>query len=77
VKSAQYYFVGKRPVKAVRNSDGQVTVLAYDWASGEFQVAPEYLTRVFFPAGDPEVDDVDKDRFEQRVRDLREGKESS
>ena len=73
----QYYFVGTRPVKAVRSADGRVTVLAYDWASGEFQIAPEYLTRVFLPAGDPEVEAVDKDRFKQRIRNLREGEERS
>ena len=65
----RHYIVGARPVKTVSVPGGGLDVQAFDWATGDFVRAMEYLTRVSF--GDPEVDEVSAERFESEVRALR------
>lgn len=63
-----YCIIGMRPVKAVRSEDGGMRILAYNWATGEFDIHSEYLTRILFG----EVDIVSAEEFEKYVEKLKQ-----
>lgn len=65
----QYFIVGRRPVRLVRNDQGGVVCEAFDWTSGQFSRAWEYFTRVI--TGEGEVERVSEGEFEEHVRQLR------
>ncbi len=66
----QYYVFGLRPVKIVGTEDGGMGVFAYNWQTGEFEVAPpDYLVRALTGEGD--VDKITEAQFEQHVKNLR------
>jgi hypothetical protein len=65
---SQYYVFGLRPVKTVSTEDGGMEVFAYNWKTGEFEVAlPDYLVRALTGLGD--VDKLTEAQFEQYVKD--------
>ncbi|MBI3181000.1 MAG: hypothetical protein HYZ28_02520 [Myxococcales bacterium] len=64
----RYFIVGDRPVKAVLTADGGMDVLAFDWGSGEMVREMGYLTRIM--TSDPEVDEVSREEFDEKVREL-------
>lgn len=70
MKLPLYCIVGARPVKAIRNQDGQMEVLAYNWETGDFDYGMEYLDAVVL--GGDEVDAVDEQAFEQYVQQLKQ-----
>jgi len=65
----RYFRVGDRPVKFISTPDGGMDVVAFDWKSGQFVRAMEYLTRCSM--GDPEIDDMEEAEFEEYVKELR------
>lgn len=65
-----YCIVGDRPVKAIETEDGGMDVLAYDWDTGEFKRAMQYLSKITL--GDGEIDYVSEQEFEQYVEQLRQ-----
>lgn len=65
-----YCIVGERPVKAIETEDGGMDVLAYDWDTGEFKRAMQYLSKI--TVGDGEIDYVSENEFEQYVEQLRQ-----
>ncbi len=67
----KYFIVGDRPVKSVPTNEGGLDVLAYDWNSGEFIRAMEYLAKISF--GEGEVERVTRAEFDDRVEKLRLG----
>ena len=52
----EYFIVGDRPVKSVPTDEGGLDVQAYDWTTGAFIRAMEYLTRISFQEGEVERD---------------------
>jgi len=66
----EFFIVGDRPVKASRNEEGQMALYAFNWETGEFELAMNYLSRIYFGSGD-EVDQVSEDEFEKKVAQLR------
>jgi hypothetical protein len=67
--AGRYFIVGARPVKTVAVPGGGLDVQAFDWDSGEFVRAMQYLSRVVFPDG--ETDEVTAEDFESQVQKLR------
>lgn len=65
-----YCIVGDRPVKAIETEDGGMDVLAYEWDTGEFKRAMQYLSKITL--GDGEIDYVSEEEFEQYVEKLRQ-----
>ncbi|MBD1838855.1 hypothetical protein H6F78_18135 [Coleofasciculus sp. FACHB-64] len=65
-----YCIVGDRPVKAIETEDGGMDVLAYEWDTGEFKRAMQYLSKITL--GDGEIDYVSEQEFEQYVEKLRQ-----
>ena len=65
----RYFIIGLRPVKVVRNEEGGVGCLAYDWDTGEFKLAWDYLDRIFFGKGD-DIEEVSAIEFEKSVEEL-------
>lgn len=65
-----YCIVGDRPVKAIETEDGGMDVLAYDWDTGEFKRAMQYLSKI--TVGDGEIDYVSENEFGQYVEQLRQ-----
>jgi len=65
-----YFIVGSRPVKFVDDGGG-MTILAYDWKTGEFQAAigSGYLEKVLFGKGD--IEELSEKEFEEYVEKLR------
>lgn len=63
----RYYLIGswRRPVKVVPTADGGMTILAYDWARGEFERGLIYANTIF--ASSDDVERVSSDIFEQEV----------
>ncbi|HBB34266.1 MAG TPA: hypothetical protein DDZ80_27430 [Cyanobacteria bacterium UBA8803] len=70
MKLPLYCIVGERPVKAIETEDGGMDVLAYDWDTGEFKRAMQYLSKI--TVGDGEIDYVSEQEFEQYVEQLRQ-----
>ena len=64
-----YSIVGIRPVKAVATESGGMAIFTYDWKTGEFELAMEYLEQIFFGKG--EVEQVSEKAFEEYVDRLR------
>ena len=76
MKLPQYYIFGAQPVKIVSTENGGMEVFAYDWKTGEFEVAPsDYLVRALTGEGD--VDRYNENDFDEYVKELRKklGKE--
>lgn len=69
MEQTSYYIVGIRPVKFVPNQEGGLGIYAYNWQTGEFDLAMEYLTRIHFGKGD--IEKVSEEEFEQQVEELR------
>ncbi len=69
MKTPSYFLVGLRPVKADRTPDGKFAMYAYNWQTGDFDVAMEYLTTVY--SGTDDVDQVDEQTFDLKVETLR------
>jgi|JI8StandDraft_1071087.scaffolds.fasta_scaffold183564_2 hypothetical protein len=70
MKRPAYFIIGIRPVKAIDTYDGGMTVLAFNWQTGEFERALEYLDRVYLDQhGD--VEKVTEQEFERQVEELR------
>jgi hypothetical protein len=66
----QYYVFGRRPVKIVETQDGGMGVFAFNWRTGEFEVAPAgYLVRALAGGGD--ADRLTGEQFERHVKNLR------
>ncbi|MEW5739917.1 MAG: hypothetical protein AB1938_13375 [Myxococcota bacterium] len=65
----EYFIVGARPVKLVPTDQGGLGVYAFNWQTGEFDLAMEYLSRLCFGKGD--LDRVTQTEFDQRVEELR------
>lgn len=65
----RYFKVGARPVKFVSTPAGGMDVLAFDWKTGQFVRAMQYLSRC--SEGDPEVDDMEEGEFLEYVKKLR------
>ncbi|MBD2740011.1 hypothetical protein [Coleofasciculus sp. FACHB-1120] len=65
-----YCIVGDRPVKAIETEDGGMDVLAYEWDTGEFKRAMQYLSKITL--GDGEIDYLSEKEFEQYVEKLRQ-----
>jgi len=61
----RYFIVGARPVKFIATDDGGLDVVAFDWVSGRFVRAMQYLARC--SQGDGEVDEVSQAEFEALV----------
>src|SRR5262245_22933034 len=63
----RYYLVGswRRPVKVVPTGAGGMSILAYDWAFGEFNRALIYANTLF--ASSDDVERVPLETFEQEV----------
>lgn len=70
MKLPLYCIVGDRPVKAIETEDGGMDVLAYDWDTGEFKRAMQYLSKITI--GDGEIDYVSESEFEQYVEQMRQ-----
>lgn len=70
MKLPHYSIVGMRPVKAVATGEGGMAILAYNWQSGEFDLAMDYLEPIFFGKG--EVEQVSEEVFEKYVEGLRQ-----
>jgi hypothetical protein len=66
--------VNNRPVKIVEAEDGSVEVLALDVATGQWELAPEYLDRIFDVGIGKDVDQFDEEEFEALVKRRLEGK---
>jgi hypothetical protein len=66
----EYFIVGIRPVKAVRNAEGGLGLYALDWKTGEFVLAMEYLSRCYFGTM-TEVEEVTLEEFNRQVADRR------
>ncbi len=64
-----YAIVGIRPVKAVTTKEGGLIILAFNWETGKFDPAMEYLEVIFF--GKDEVEQVPEEVFEKYVAKLR------
>jgi hypothetical protein len=56
-------------VAALPTEDGGMTVLAYNWETGNLERNFDYAVRVVLP--DTEVREVDKDGFDRHVEKLR------
>lgn len=67
--ATRFWIVGIRPVRAVPTPGGGLEVEAFDWATGRFLPAPEYISRVF--CGGPEVEEIDESAFHATVERLR------
>ncbi len=65
-----YCIVGARPVKALNTDDGGLGVYAYNWDSGAFELAMDYLERIYFGSQD-EVEQVTREEFDLYVEELR------
>ncbi|BCL80650.1 hypothetical protein ccbrp13_31150 [Ktedonobacteria bacterium brp13] len=65
-----FFIVGERPVKFVSVDGENLDVKAYDWKTGEFISAPQYLGRILFSTGDIEA--VSQEEFLLQVQHLRE-----
>jgi hypothetical protein len=61
----RYFIVGARPVKFIATADGGMDVVAFDWESGQFVRAMQYLARC--SQGDIDIDEVDEAGFEAHV----------
>jgi hypothetical protein len=61
----RYFIVGARPVKFIATADGGLDVVAFDWQSGQFVRAMQYLARC--TQGDVDIDEVDEAGFEAHV----------
>lgn len=64
-----FYLVNDRPVKLLETPDGGLTVLVYNWKTGEFDRDMSYLSRCSEPGKD--VDKLTESDFNQYVADLR------
>jgi hypothetical protein len=69
MEEISYYIVGIRPVKMVPNEEGGLGIFAYNWQTGEFDRAMEYLTQIHFGKGD--IEKVSEEDFEKQVEELR------
>ncbi len=67
----KYYIVGLRPVKLVKNEKGQLGAYAFDWTTGELELALQYIGDVFYRHSD-DARLVSKEEFEAEVQELRE-----
>ena len=65
----EYYIVVERPVKVVATEDGGMTVLKYNFETGQFDYGMEYLSRLRF--GKDDVEKVSEEAFVQHVEKLR------
>lgn len=65
----RHCIVGDRPVVVFATEDGGLDCQAYDWKTGDFVRAMEYLTRTLLP--DIEVDVVSAEELERHVAALR------
>ncbi len=72
MKLPHYSIVGMRPVKAVATEGGGMAILAYNWETGEFDLAPEYMDQVFF--GKDEVEQVSEEVFKRYVEKFRQNR---
>ncbi len=68
-KPIEYFIVGIRPVKSVPTPEGGLGIYAYDWKTGQFVLAMEYLTRIFQGYG--EIEQVSEEEFDRAVAALR------
>lgn len=66
----KYYVVGLRPVKVIRNEEGEVGSFAYNWETGGFDLAFRYFDEIYFGKGD-DVEQVSEDKFNECVEKLR------
>jgi hypothetical protein len=64
-----FYAVNDRPVKFVETPSGGLTVLVYDFATGELERNMDYLDRPFEPGAD--VDQLNEEQFDELVAKLR------
>src|SRR5688572_5718549 len=67
----RYYLVGswERPVKVIETKNSGMTILAFDWDTGEFRQALIYGNTLF--AGAEDVQRVSQSDFEEHVRNER------
>lgn len=67
-----FYAVNDRPVKFAETADGGMTVLVYDFESGELVPDMDYLSAPFRPGAD--VDELTEAQFEALLTQLRRGR---
>ena len=65
-----FALMGDRPVKAVATDDGGMSVLAFDWATGDFVRDLSYLERITLDPG-PDGDIVSEEVFDKQLEALR------
>ena len=66
----KYFIIGLRPVKIIRNDEGGVGSLAYNWETGGFDLAFRYIDEIYLGKGD-DVEQVSEDKFNEYVEKLR------
>lgn len=66
-KKKQYFIVGDRPVFTSPDNNADTYVIyAFDWETGNFKPAIEYLSRIFFSKRD-DVEEVSEIVFNEKV----------
>jgi hypothetical protein len=68
----KYCIVGLKPVKGVKNSQGDLGVYAFNWETGEFEINYDYMQRIYF--GDienGETVEVTEDEFNDYVEKIK------
>ena len=65
-----YCIDGARPIKAVSTEDGGMTILVFDWDTGEFKRDLSYLTVAVWGDSD-DVEYLSEEEFNSYVEKLR------
>lgn len=68
IQYPQYFIVGDRPVTLQKTEDGSLGCFAYDWETKKLELNMSYYMKVSSMEG--EVDEVDEETFNQKVREL-------
>jgi len=65
----RYFIVGDRAVQFIRDEDGNMQVLKFDWDNGGFMPGADYMNKALF--GRDEVEEVNEDDFIQQTERMR------
>jgi hypothetical protein len=68
IKLPQYRIIQGRPVKVVQTATGDMAFYAYNWETGSFDLAMEYLTMVFPRQENKEVSQEEFEQYIQRFK---------
>jgi hypothetical protein len=69
MKLPAFYLVNDRPVRLEETADGGLTVLVYNWSTGQLEMDMSYLSRCFNAGQD--VDKLSEEEFTRHVEQLR------